>query len=153
MPQIDQPAPAFDLPATGDKSIKLADLKGSHVVLYFYPRDNTPGCTLEGQDFTELHAQFVAAGATILGISRDSIRKHDNFKTKFNFPFELLADEEETACNAYDVIREKKLYGKPYIGIDRSTFLIDAQGVLRQEWRGVKVKGHAAEVLAAVQAL
>lgn len=153
MPQIDQPAPAFDLPATGDKSIKLADLKGSHVVLYFYPRDNTPGCTLEGQDFTELHAQFVAADAAILGISRDTIRKHENFKAKFNFSFELLADEEETACNAYDVIREKKLYGKPYIGIDRSTFLIDAQGVLRQEWRGVKVKGHAAEVLAAVQAL
>lgn len=153
MLEINHPAPAFSLPATGDQNIDLASLKGSHVVLYFYPRDATPGCTLEGQDFTAMYPQFVAAGAQILGVSRDSIRKHENFKSKFNFPFELLADEAETACKAYDVIREKKLYGKPYIGIDRSTFLIDADGVLRQQWRGVKVKGHAAEVLAAVQAL
>lgn len=151
--QTNQPAPAFDLPATGEQRITLASLKGQAVVLYFYPRDNTPGCTQEGQDFAQLHDQFVAAGATVLGVSRDSVRKHENFKSKFNFPFELLADEDETTCKDYDVMREKKLYGKPYVGIDRSTFLIDAQGVLRQQWRGVKVKGHAAEVLTALQAL
>ncbi len=152
-PKIDHPAPDFDLPATGDTNISLRSLAGKIVVLYFYPRDNTPGCTQEGEDFRDLHAQFQAAGAQILGVSRDSIRKHENFKAKFDFPFPLLADEDETACKAYDVIREKKLYGKPYVGIDRSTFVIDAQGVLRHEWRGVKVKGHAAEVLETVKTL
>jgi len=151
--QLEQPAPDFDLPATGDAQVSLADLKGELVVLYFYPRDNTPGCTQEGQDFRDLYPEFQAAGARILGVSRDSIRKHENFKAKYDFPFELLADEDEKACKAYDVIREKKLYGKPYVGIDRSTFLIDSNGMLRSEWRSVKVKGHAQEVLEAVKSL
>lgn len=151
--EIDKPAPEFDLPATGGRNISLSDLKGEIVVLYFYPRDNTPGCTQEGEDFRDHYAEFRSAGARILGVSRDSIRKHENFKAKYEFPFELLSDEDETACRAYDVIREKKLYGKPYVGIDRSTFVIDARGVLRHAWRGVKVKGHAAEVLESVRAL
>jgi peroxiredoxin Q/BCP len=121
--------------------------------VYFYPKDNTPGCTLEGQDFAALHAKFRKAGAEILGVSRDSVKSHDNFCAKYGFPFALLSDPDETLCKALDVIREKSLYGKKYLGIDRSTFLFDAKGVLRREWRTVKVKGHAAEVLEAVQAL
>lgn len=147
---IDKPAPDFELPATGGDDVRLSDLRGKAVVLYFYPRDNTPGCTREGQDFRDRHEDFRTAGAEILGVSRDSIRKHENFKAKYGFPFPLLADADETACRAYGVLKEKKLYGKTHIGIERSTFLIDADGVLRREWRGVKVDGHADEVLAAV---
>lgn len=150
---IDAPAPDFSLPATGGQTIHLADLSGQIVVLYFYPRDNTPGCTQEGQDFRDLHADFAAAGATIVGVSRDSLRKHENFKAKYEFPFDLLSDADEQACNAYGVIKEKMMYGKTRLGIERSTFLIDAQGVLRRQWRGVKVRGHAAEVLEAVRSL
>lgn len=150
---IDRPAPEFALPATGGGELSLNDLRGKTVVLYFYPRDNTPGCTREGQDFRDRYEDFRAAGAEVIGVSRDSVRKHENFKAKHEFPFPLLADEDETACRAYGVLKEKKLYGKAHIGIERSTFLIDAEGVLRREWRGVKVPGHADEVLAAVRDL
>jgi peroxiredoxin Q/BCP len=152
-PQIGKPAPAFDLPATGDKNIKLSELKGKSVILYFYPKDNTPGCTLEGQEFRDLHDKFTKAGAVILGVSRDSIKSHDGFKCTQNLPFELLSDTDETLCKAYDVIKEKNMYGKTVMGIERSTFLIDDKGVLRQEWRKVKVEGHAEEILAAVKGL
>ena len=148
---VDRPAPDFELPATGGETVRLSDLRGETVVLYFYPRDNTPGCTQEGQDFRDLHADFRAAGARILGVSRDSLRKHENFKAKHDFPFELLADEDGTACEAYGVLKEKMMYGKTHVGIERSTFLIDPEGVLRRVWRGGKVKGHAEAVLATVR--
>ncbi len=139
----------FSRPATGNKSIKLSDLSGKKVVLYFYPKDSTPGCTIEGQDFRDAMADFTSQNTVILGVSRDSIKKHENFKTKQNFNFDLLSDEDESLCKQFDVIKLKKLYGKEYIGVDRSTFLIDENGVLIKEWRGVKVKNHVAEVLAA----
>lgn len=145
--------PAFSSPATGDKDISLKDLKGHKVVMYFYPKDNTPGCTTEGQNFRDNYAKFKRAGAIILGISRDSVKTHENFKTKHEFPFDLLSDKEETLCQFFDVIKEKKLYGKVHMGIERSTFLIDEKGVLKQEWRKVKVPGHVDEVLQAVKAL
>lgn len=145
--------PAFSLPATGDQTIKLSDLKGSIVVLYFYPKDSTPGCTKEGQGFRDQYAKFRRNGAVVLGVSRDSIKSHENFKAKQGFPFELLSDADETLCNIFDVIKMKNMYGKQVRGIERSTFLIDAKGVLRQEWRKVKVDGHVDEVLAAVKAL
>ena len=122
-------------------------------MLYFYPKDNTPGCTLEGQNFRDLHEEFSAANAVILGVSRESIRSHNNFRGKFDFPFHLLSDPDETLCNAYGVIVEKSMYGRKYMGVDRSTFLIDEEGVLRREWRKVRVKGHADEVLEAVRSL
>jgi len=145
--------PAFSLPATGDQTIKLSDLKGSIVVLYFYPKDSTPGCTKEGQGFRDQYAKFRRNGAVVLGVSRDSIKSHENFKAKQGFPFELLSDADEALCNIFDVIKMKNMYGKQVRGIERSTFLIDAKGVLRQEWRKVKVDGHVDEVLAAVKAL
>ncbi len=145
--------PAFSLPATGDQKIRLADLKGSQVVLYFYPKDNTPGCTLEGQDFRDQHAKFKRHNTVILGVSRDSTATHAKFKDKQNFPFDLLSDSEETLCRLFDVIKEKNMYGKKVMGIERSTFLIDAAGVLRNEWRKIKVAGHVDEVLSAAQAL
>lgn len=143
----------FTLPATGDKTLSLQDFKDKHLVLYFYPKDNTPGCTTEGQDFRDAWPKFVKAGAAILGVSRDSVRVHEGFKAKHDFPFDLLSDADETLCRQFDVIRKKKLYGREYMGIDRSTFLIDKQGILRQEWRKVRVKGHVDEVLQAVKAL
>ena len=145
--------PAFSLPATSELTIALKDLKGKNVVIYFYPKDSTPGCTTEGQNFRDLYPDFKKLNTEILGVSRDSIKKHENFKAKQAFPFELLSDEEEVLCKLFDVIKEKKLYGKTYMGIERSTFLIDAKGVLRQEWRKVKVKEHVDEVLAAVKQL
>ncbi len=145
--------PDLTLPANGGRDISLRSFKGKALVVYFYPKDNTPGCTQEGQDFRDLHAQFQKAGAEIVGVSRDSVRSHDNFVAKFEFPFALLSDADEAACSAFDVIREKSLYGKKYLGVDRSTFLFDAKGVLRQVWRGVKVKGHAQAVLEAVASL
>jgi peroxiredoxin Q/BCP len=143
--------PDLTLAATGAREISLKSFKGRPLVVYFYPKDNTPGCTQEGQDFRDLYPEFQAAGAEIVGISRDSVRSHENFAAKFGFPFPLLADVEQKACEAFDVIREKSLYGRKYLGIDRSTFLFNAKGVLKREWRGVKIKGHAAEVLAALQ--
>lgn len=145
--------PDLTLPASGGVDIKLRGFKGKALVVYFYPKDSTPGCTLEGQDFAALHAAFRKAGAEILGVSRDSVKSHDNFCAKQGFPFALLSDKDEAMCQAFDVIREKSLYGRKYLGIDRSTFVFDAKGVLRREWRTVKVKGHAAEVLEAVKAL
>ncbi|WP_446830181.1 peroxiredoxin [Candidatus Foliamicus sp.] len=151
--QIGKPAPDFDTASTAGGTQTLGALKGHKLVLYFYPKDNTSGCTLEGQNFRDLHDQFEAANAVILGVSRESIRSHDNFRAKQSFPFHLLSDPDETLCNAYGVIVEKSMYGRKYMGIDRSTFLIDEQGVLRKEWRKVKVKGHVDEVLEAVRAL
>jgi thioredoxin-dependent peroxiredoxin len=145
--------PDLTLPASGDRQIRLASLKGKPLVVYFYPKDNTPGCTQEGQDFRDLYDQFKKAGIAIVGVSRDSVRSHDNFIEKFGFQFPLLSDADEAACQAFDVIREKSLYGKKYLGVDRSTFLFDAAGKLVREWRSVKVKGHAQEVLDAARAL
>jgi len=145
--------PAFALPATGGQPLGLKDYQGRNLVLYFYPKDNTPGCTTEGQEFRDLHAEFERLNTAILGVSRDSMKSHENFKAKQGFPFHLLSDPDATLCRLFDVIREKNMYGKKVMGIERSTFLIDAQGVLRAEWRKVKAAGHAAEVLAAVQNL
>jgi peroxiredoxin Q/BCP len=152
-PKVGNMAPDFTLPATGDRKIKLSALRGHPVVLYFYPKDSTPGCTLEGQDFRDRHAEFAQHGAVILGVSRDGLKSHENFKAKQGFPFELLADTEETACQRYDVIKEKNMYGRKVLGVERSTFLIDAAGKLAREWRKVKVKGHVDEVLDAVAGL
>ena len=150
---LGQPVSDFSLPATGGKPWRLRDAHGSKLVLYFYPRDNTPGCTLEGQEFAALAAQFTRAGTRIAGISRDSLVSHEKFCTKMGFPFPLLSDEDESVCRQFDVIRMKKLYGRSSLGVERSTFLIDSQGVLRQEWRKVRVDGHARAVLQAAQAL
>ena len=141
----------FQCPATGDQVIKLQALRGQKVVLYFYPKDATPGCTTEGQDFRDLHAEFRREDAVIFGASRDSLASHEKFKEKQDFPFELLSDPEEKLCRQFDVIREKNLYGRKYMGIERSTFLIDEHGKLSKEWRKVRVKGHAAAVLDAVK--
>ncbi len=149
---IDQPVPDFTAPATGG-DFTLSSLKGKKVVLYFYPKDNTPGCTREGMEFRDLYPKFKKAGATIVGVSRDSVRSHENFKTKLELPFTLVSDGDEALCSLFNVIKMKKMYGKEVRGIERSTFLIDADGVLRQEWRGLKVPGHVDEVLEAVQAL
>ncbi|MGN8160240.1 peroxiredoxin [Salinisphaera sp. RV14] len=146
-------APDFKAPATGDKTLSLADFAGRTLVLYFYPRDNTPGCTQEGEAFRDLYTAFQAAGAEIVGVSRDSLRKHENFRSKHGFPFELISDADESVCNAYGVLKEKNMYGRTHIGIERSTFVIDGTGVVRNVWRGVKVPDHADEVLAAVRAL
>lgn len=150
---VGKPAPDFALPATGEQTLRLSSLKGKHVVLYFYPKDSTPGCTLEGQNFRDRQKQFDKLNTVILGISRDSLRSHENFKAREGFDFDLLSDPEELACKAYDVIKEKNMYGKKVMGVERSTFLIDKAGVLRQEWRKVKVEGHVDAVLAAVTAL
>lgn len=147
---IDKAAPDFALQATSDKKIKLSELKGKNVVLYFYPKDCTSGCTQEGQDFRDNHKKFTALNTIILGVSRDTLKLHEKFKAEQKFPFELLADTEEKACQIYDVIKEKNMYGKKVFGIERSTFLIDRQGILRREWRKVKVDGHVKEVLQAV---
>jgi len=149
---VGKKAPQFTLEGTGG-TWSLKDAAGSAIVIYFYPRDNTPGCTQEGADFAEAHAQFKKAKAVILGISADSMAAHEKFKTKMAFPFELLSDPDKKVCTLYDVIQEKSMYGKKFLGIERSTFLIDAKGVLREEWRKVKVSGHAEAVLTAVQAL
>lgn len=144
---LDQPAPALELPATGGKTFRLGTAPGQTVVLYFYPKDNTPGCTTEGQQFRDLHPQFAKAGCAVYGISRDSLKSHENFKAKLGLPFDLLSDAEEEACKAFGVIKMKNMYGKKVRGIERSTFVIDRKGVVRREWRGVKVPGHAQEVL------
>lgn len=137
----------FTCPATGDKTIRLKDLRGKKVILYFYPKDSTPGCTTEGQDFRDLHAKFRRQNAVILGVSRDSLASHEKFRAKYGFTFDLLSDPDEKLCRKFDVIREKSLYGRKFMGIERSTFLIDETGKLRAEWRKLKVKGHAQEVL------
>lgn len=149
--KIGKAAPAFNLPATGDKKIRLSSLKGRNVVLYFYPRDATPGCTTESQNFRDAQKLFNKANTTILGISQDPIKSHEKFHAKQELNFDLLSDESGEICTKYGVLKLKKMYGKEFEGIERSTFLIDEQGVLRQEWRKVKVPGHVDEVLAAVK--
>jgi peroxiredoxin Q/BCP len=149
-PALNRVVPDFKCPATGDQTIHMTSLRGKKVVIYFYPKDSTPGCTTEGQDFRDLHAKFRRQNTVILGASRDSIASHEKFKAKHKFPFELLSDPDESLCRKFDVIHEKSLYGRKFLGVVRSTFLIDENGKLRQAWRKVKVKGHAAAVLEAV---
>ncbi len=151
--QVGKPVPKFKLGATGENEISLDSLKGKAVVLYFYPKDDTPGCTTEGCGFRDQHASFKRAGAVILGVSRDTLASHEKFRAKYEFPFDLLSDGDEKLCKLFDVIREKNMYGKKVMGVERSTFLIDKQGTLRREWRKVKVDGHVEEVLEAVKAL
>ena len=139
--------------ATSDLEVSIPDSQGRNIVLYFYPKDSTPGCTTEGQDFRDNHQAFVDANTVIYGVSRDKMQSHENFKAKQNFPFELISDPEETLCNAFDVIQEKMNYGKKYMGIVRSTFLIDADGNILKAWDKVKVVGHVDEVLEAVKAI
>ena len=150
---LNKKVPAFSRPASGGKTWKLADAAGKNVVLYFYTKDNTTGCTLEGEQFRDLAPAFKKANTLILGVSTDSIASHEKFKAKFGFPFELLSDEEQQLCQLFGVWREKSLYGRKFMGVERSTFLIDSDGVLRQEWRKVKVPGHAEAVLEAAKAL
>lgn len=150
--QVGKTVPNFRLPATGDQTIELKDLRGRNVVVYFYPKDNTPGCTTESCDFGSLHTKFKKKNTMILGVSRDTLASHEKFKAKFEFPFDLLSDADEELCRLFDVIREKNMYGKKVFGIERSTFLIDTEGKLKREWRKVKVDGHAAEVLGAIGA-
>jgi len=145
--------PDFSAPATGGSAFRLSAALGKSVVLYFYPRDNTPGCTDEGRQFNELHAKFRKLDCEIVGISRDSLRSHENFKSKQGFAFELLSDENEHVCNMFGVMKMKNMYGKKVRGIERSTFAIDANGIMRREWRGVKVPGHAREVLEFVESI
>ncbi|MGH8189419.1 MAG: peroxiredoxin [Steroidobacteraceae bacterium] len=150
---LDKKVPAFSRPATGGKTWKLSDGAGKKLILYFYPKDNTTGCTKEGEAFRDLHAAFRKAGALVLGISPDSLKSHEGFKEKMSFPFDLLSDEERSVCELFGVWKEKSMYGRKYMGVERSTFLLDADGVLRREWRKVKVPGHAEEVLAAAKEL
>ena len=149
---IGKSAPLFELPSTSGDSVKLSDCKGDLVVLYFYPRDNTPGCTTESQDFANAYKRFEKAGTRVFGISQDPIKSHMKFSDKLGLPFELLSDESGEVCRQYDVLKLKKMYGKEFMGIERSTFIIDASGKLMREWRKVKVPDHVTEVLAAVEA-
>ncbi|OIR00894.1 putative peroxiredoxin bcp [mine drainage metagenome] len=150
---LNQPVPDFSLPVTGGGSFQLSAQRGRPLVLYFYPKDSTPGCTTEAGQFRDLHKKFEQLGCRVYGVSRDSLKSHESFKTKLELPFELLVDAEEIACTLFGVIKMKNLYGKEVRGIERSTFLIDAAGVLRREWRAVRADGHAAEVLAAAESL
>ena len=140
----------FKAEMSGKDDFNLADYKGQKIVIYFYPRDNTPGCTSEGEDFRDNYKSFEEKNTKIFGVSKDSLKSHENFKNKFNFPFELISDPDEKICKIFDVIKEKSMYGKKYMGIERSTFLIDSDGKLLKEWRKVKVKGHAEDVLASI---
>jgi len=151
--QLDKKIPDMEIHITGDKQVNLSDYLGKTLVLYFYPKASTPGCTQEGLDFREAITRFRRQSTVILGASRDGLKAQENFKAKQGFPFDLASDPDETLCKAFDVIKEKNMYGRKVLGIERSTFLIDRAGVLRQEWRKVKVKGHVEEVLEAVKAL
>ena len=151
--ELGQPVPDFSAPATGGDTITLSELRGKQVVIYFYPKASTPGCTTEGGDFRDRKTAFDAANTVVIGVSRDGLRAQENFKAKQDFNFELISDKDETVCQLFDVIKLKKMYGKEHLGIERSTFLIDQAGKLAQEWRGVKVPGHVDEVLSAAQAL
>ena len=144
-----QPALSFDfeLPSTGNKVFRFPNASGKNLVIYFYPKDDTPGCTTEGQDFRDAYKEFTQFGCDIVGISRDTVKSHEKFKTKMDFPFELLSDPDETVCNLFNVMKMKNMYGKQVRGIERSTFVFDATGELRREWRGVKIPGHVMEVL------
>lgn len=151
--EVGKKIPEFNVQATGDQEFKLHDYKGKNVLLYFYPKDSTPGCTKEGQDIRDNYAKFKRRNTIVFGVSRDSLKSHENFKLKQNFPFELLSDADETMCTIFDVIKMKNMYGKQVRGIERSTFLIDPQGKLAKEWRKVKVDGHIDEVLDAISEL
>jgi thioredoxin-dependent peroxiredoxin len=148
-----QTIPDFELPATGGQRFASAAFKGHPYIIYFYPKDDTPGCTIEGAAFRDLYKEFKEAGYMIFGVSRDSVKSHEKFKAKMSFPFDLLADEDETVCKLFGVIKEKNMYGKKVMGIERSTFVMDRSGAIAKEWRGVKVDGHADEVLAAVKSM
>ncbi len=150
---LNSPVTDFELPATSSKVFNLSEYAGKTLVIYFYPKDNTPGCTTQGMQFRDNYADFQAANAEIVGVSRDSLKSHENFKAKFSFPFELLADTEELACSIFSVMKMKNMYGKQVRGVERSTFVIDNNGVLVKEWRGVKVDGHALEVLNFIKTL
>ena len=150
---VGKQVPDFSVAATGGQTVSLKEYRGKNVIVYFYPKDSTPGCTLEGQDFRDNHAKFKRQKAIVFGVSRDSVSSHERFREKQGFKFDLLSDPDEKLCRLFDVIREKNMYGRKVIGIERSTFLIDHLGVLRQEWRKVRVKGHVAEILDAVKAL
>ncbi|HEY4713744.1 MAG TPA: peroxiredoxin [Aquirhabdus sp.] len=150
---LNQVVPEFELPSTGGKTFKLSDYLGKTVVIYIYPKDSTPGCTTQGQQFRDAYAEFQAANTEIFGISRDSLKSHENFKAKFSFPFDLLSDADELACGLFNVMKMKNMYGKQVRSIERSTFVIDAKGILVKEWRGVKADGHANEVLNFVKTL
>ena len=152
-PKVGNKAPVFKGVCTGEGSVDLSNFKGKKVVLYFYPKDSTPGCTTEGQNFRDLYKDFKKEGTLIYGLSRESLKSHENFKSNQSFPFELISDPDEKICNQYDVIKEKSMYGRKYMGIERSTFLIDEKGKLVQEWRKVKVTGHAQEVLDTIKAM
>ena len=145
--------PQFLGDATGGAALSNKDFVDKNLIIFFYPKDNTPGCTLEGQDFRDNHKEFSKLNAEILGVSRDSLKSHENFKEKQDFPFQLLSDPDEKMCISFDVMREKSMYGKKYIGVDRSTFLINTRGIIVKEWRSVKVKGHVDEVLEALRGL
>lgn len=145
--------PDFSAPMTGGRDFRLSDYAGKTLILYFYPKDNTPGCIAEGMRFRDLYPEFLDAGAEIVGVSRDSLRSHDSFKTKFELPFELISDQDETVCHLFGVIRAKMMYGRKVIGIDRTTFVFDGDGRIVKEWRGVKVPGHVDEVLAFVKSI
>ena len=148
--KLGKKAPDFTAVATNDSLFTLSENVGKNIVIYFYPKDNTPGCTKEGEDFRDQFEAFGFHNTLVVGVSRDSVKSHDKFICKYNFPFELIADEDETVCQLFDVIKEKNMYGRKYMGIERSTFLIDSNGTLINEWRKVKVKGHVEEVLDAV---
>jgi peroxiredoxin Q/BCP len=150
---LGKPVPDFSLPSTGGAMFRLSDARGGKLVLYFYPKDNTPGCTLEGADFRDRHKEFRRAGCEVFGVSRDSLASHEKFKAKMKFPFELLADADEALCKQFGVMKMKNMYGRKVRGIERSTFVVDGEGVLAREWRGVKVPGHVEEVLNFVKAL
>ena len=150
---LNMTVPEFSAEMTGDQTFRLSDYRGKKLVLYFYPKDNTPGCTTESMQFRDLYPQFQEANTEIFGISRDSIRSHEGFKAKLDMPFELISDPDETVCNLFDVMKMKTMYGKQARGVERSTFIIDGNGTLVKEWRGVKVPGHVVEVLEFVKAL
>ena len=149
--KLGKKVPDFTATATNDSEFSLSKNIGKNIVIYFYPKDNTPGCTKEGEDFRDQFEEFISNNTVVVGVSRDSVKSHDKFICKYNFPFDLIADEDETVCQLFDVIKEKNMYGRKYMGIERSTFLIDTNGTLVNEWRKVKVKGHVEEVLGALK--
>jgi len=152
-PLVGLKVPDFEIASTGNRMFKLSAVLGSPLVFYFYPKDNTPGCTSEGQEFRDLHGEFTRRGCAVYGVSRDSIKSHEGFKSKMSFPFELLSDPDEKVCNLFGVMKMKNMYGKKVRGVERSTFVIDPEGVVRKEWRGLRVPGHAREVLEFVKSL
>ena len=151
--KIGEKVPEFSLPSTGNKTVELSELKGKNIIIYFYPKDATPGCTIEGQNFRDNIRKFSLLNTVVLGVSRDKISSHEKFKKNQKFPFDLLSDEDEKLCKIFNVIKEKNMYGRKFFGIERSTFLIDKKGILRNEWRKVKVKDHVSDVLETLKKL